>query len=101
MAVFAGNGQGGAVGIAGNCFLRNTLRPLSMSLERTQKHSDLEKSFSEHGTTYLGALVVFRLVVVHERHNCTGVQFRDVFTCHEHSSIQTSSVRGTLCTRAA
>ena len=55
MAVFAGNVQGGAVRIAGNWFLRSTLRPLGMSLERTKKQSDLYESFSEHGTTYLGA----------------------------------------------
>ena len=41
MAVFAGNVQSGPVRIAGNWFLRSTLRPLSVSLERAQKHGDL------------------------------------------------------------
>jgi len=41
MAVFAGNVQGGAVRIAGNWFLCSTLRPLGMSLEHTEKQSDL------------------------------------------------------------
>jgi hypothetical protein len=41
MAVFAGNGQSGPVRIAGNWFLRSTLRPLSVSLERAQKHGEL------------------------------------------------------------
>lgn len=40
VAVFARNGQSGPVRIAGNWFLRSTLRPLRMSLERTQKQSD-------------------------------------------------------------
>ena len=55
MAVLARNGQSGPVRIARNWFLRSTLRPLGMSLERAEKQSDLYESFSEHGTAYLGA----------------------------------------------
>jgi hypothetical protein len=37
--------------IAWTWFLRRTLRPLSVSLERKEKHTDLKKSSSEQGST--------------------------------------------------
>lgn len=54
VAVLAGNIES-TVRIACTWFLRRTLRPLSASLEREKKNTDLKKSSTEHGTTSLGS----------------------------------------------
>lgn len=41
--------------IAGDGFLRRTLRPLSENLEGSQKKQDFYQSATEHGTTSLGS----------------------------------------------
>jgi hypothetical protein len=54
VAVLAGNIES-PVRIACTWFLRRTLRLLGVDLERKQKHTDLKKFSTEHGTTSLGS----------------------------------------------
>ncbi len=54
VAVLAGNIES-PVRIACTWFLRRTLRPLSVDLERKKKNTDLNKFSTEHGTTSLGS----------------------------------------------
>jgi hypothetical protein len=65
--------------------LRRTLRPLSESLERKKKNTDLKKSPSEHGSTSLdspmpSSRVGCRIAVKVGCNNCTEGQFRGMFS---------------------
>jgi hypothetical protein len=68
--------------------LRRTLRPLSISRERKEKHGEIKKSSTEHGTTSVDTpissigqgRVGFNVSASTGSNNCTGGQFRGMFS---------------------